>query len=217
MTFLEMQTMLRGLLAEDSAGNWSTAFLKTLINGGAKNIWNSILEANEKYFVTSTLLNLVANTELYALPSTSRIVVLVERVDGAQPLTLNPTTLEQKDRFQQAGALMDPQRPRWFIVANTIGFAPIPTGSTANAIKIWYVPTYTNLVADGDTFPLDWTSDHHEVVVWETVLWAVARSKEKVDLYKPVRDDLLMKLINTVQNRQRQEPTLVEPPMPDDY
>ena len=216
MNFGQLQTAVRDLLGEDSAGFYSAAMLKRWVNLAAKSVYNRIDQANQRYFMTTGTITLVASQELYNLPNTNAVlrVVLVERTDQSVPFNLKPKDVTVKNDFRRDNAAnLESLEMVYFFAGNQIGFAPIPNAAATAAIKVWYIPPFTDLSADGDTLPAAWTENHHEIIVWEACCKMSRRPREDLIPWLTVRNQLREDLIAEVQDRQVQEPMTVEPPV----
>lgn len=208
-----MRLMVRDILGEDSAAFWSDAMLNRFINRAAKEVYATIIQFHEDYFVTSGNISYVASTELYALPNSGNVakVVLVERVDATYKINLLPIPVVRKNDFQYSGIATPSGNERYFLVGSQIGFAPIPTTSITNAVKVWYLPPLADLASDSTTFAVEFTDLHHEVVAWGAVLRAAARDKQMYSLHQPHFDRLWQTMINDMTARQDQEPKKIIP------
>lgn len=215
MTFLEMQTMVRGVLSDPSAAQYSDVFIKSLLNLSAQDIFNRIVGVNERHFLSNATVTWVPGTELYNVPTGFKRAVLVERTDQAAPYNLNPADVTRKNEYSnQQSIFYTPRHVYWFY-ANQIGFSPIP--NTTGTIKVWYVKAYVVLSGDADVLPGEWNAENHEVVVWGAITRASRRSKETGALYNDIYKGLLEQLLNDVQERQVQETRMVEPPVDAEY
>lgn len=208
-----MRLMVRDLLGEDSAANWSDALINRFINRAAKEVYAQILQANEEYFATSGDITYVAAQQLYDLPNSGNVakVLLVERIDSANKINLVNIPLVRKNDFQTTDMVLPTGNERWFLAGTKIGFAPAPTSALTNAVRVWYVPPLADLGADANTFSVDWTDLHHEVVVWGAFLRCLVRDKEAYAQFSPNFERLWSLLVADMEIRQTQEPQRVIP------
>jgi hypothetical protein len=210
MTFLEMQTLLRFFLGEDSEGNYSTTMLKILLNQSAREIRNLIIGQNEDYFATSTTFDFVSGTETYALPAGGvQRILLVTYTKGTIKRPLRRIPIRRKTEFYTAQPASTDAVQAYFMQANLIGFASIPRETRASAVRMDYVAPMADLVADGDLLPGEWTAQQHELVVHGGLIRAVMRNKELIPVYQPNFDRLYKALIDDMSNRDSQDPKVI--------
>lgn len=207
MTFLEMQTYVRTLLAEDVAAFWTQTQIKQFVNRSYMTVYSIIANMRREYFLSSSSISYVAGTELYALPAGMVKLTLVERADQDPKVTLYPIDITEKNEYsRQAGLLVQPGEERYFLAGAFIGIAPVPVDTITNALKLYVVNAPTPLVADGDTLPSDLTELDHEVIAWGAYMRAAARDKQLLATIAPVYKELKDQLINNTQTRVNQEP-----------
>lgn len=215
MTGAQLLELVRDYLGEDSPGNWTDAMLYRAINRSAKEVYNQIVMLNEDFFGTSSFINLTSGTQLYALPTTQKIL-LVEETRGSDKYTLRKIPMRRKNEFQTRAPAVDGQRLAcYFVLGANIGFAPIPretvTGSATAGITIYTVPALTTIDDAADTLPSDWTDQQHEVVVMGAVIRAVMRNKELIKVYQPNFDRLWKGMIDDMQNRDSSDTKTITP------
>lgn len=205
---VDMQTLLGYYLGEDTPANFSLALRKAFLNMSLLEMYTEIVQQNEDYFATSTTISLVAGTELYTLPLNSRILY-VERVDQAGvAIPLKGVNLTQRWAYL-SGSLNLNSDLVYYIAGNQIGFLPVPSQAAANSIRIWHIPPATQLSADADKPPLEWSADHHEVIVVGAFMRAMVRDKDSYEFYKPTFKRLHDSLLAATAVRDTNEPQMV--------
>ena len=121
------------------------------INKSKDKLYDLLISAYEsEYYTKSIQLDVSANTDTYALPTDFYKTVLVEYlVDTYHTYPLKKFSFAEKNRsvypsgFNRYGNYL-----RYREVADNIVFHPVPVSNCT--VKIWYIPTATNLSADGD-------------------------------------------------------------------
>lgn len=207
MTFLEMLTYVRTLLAEDVAAFWTDAQLKEFINRSYMTVYSIIANSRQEFFVTTQDISYVAGTATYALTTATAKIVLVERFDQDPVVTLTPVDITEKNKYQRrSGVVVAPGEERYYLQGNSIGFTPTPNEAISNAVRVYAVRAPTKLVNDGDQLPTELTELDHEVVAWGAYMRAAARDKQLLTTIAPVYKELKEQLLINVQARQYQEP-----------
>lgn len=209
MNLGQIRTAVRDWIGEDTAGWFTDAMLNRQINFSMNELYADAVEASENFFVKESNISLVVGQELYALPADFYKLILVERVDSVVPVAVKPIDITQRSRYLYSSvnpsSLMTGET-RHYLEAGSIGLVPLPTTAIANAILLHYVPSPTDLAADGNSPVADWPPIHHEVIAWGAVMRCTVRDKELYAKYQPTFDRLKAAFINAVQKRSTQEP-----------
>jgi len=122
--------------------------------------FNRLLSLGQDYNVRLTKADLVADQELYGLPSDLRKIVRVEVG------YTNSTDRYKVDRMD-SNAEGDPVNttysqadPKYMIRGDNIELNPAPTSAVTDGLWLWYVEDLTDMSADGDTSDLPLDYDH---------------------------------------------------------
>lgn len=134
-----------------------------------------VLAKGDSYF--ATFKDLVTTTaSSYALEADFAYVVSVRaNINGANAW-LTEFNFSEESALSDTSVNWAGMPFRYRVIASTIQFLPVPTAGTA--IRVWYIPSATRLVADGDVFD--------GVDGWETFVidWAARRMAEKDENYE---------------------------------
>lgn len=211
MNLLEVRTYVRTLLDEDLAEFWSDAQINVFINRSFKTVYTTIAQSQRGYFETTALLNYTANQELIPLAGIAPLgfirLSLLERVDLPPNQTLLPIDISEKNDYADSPGAGDSRGyEKYFMSGNNVGIAPVPPGNITGVLKVWFVPVPANLVADGDTFPLDLTDVHHECIAQGAYMRCCQRDKQLLAIVSPMYDKLLALCEQDTQTRIGQEP-----------
>lgn len=211
MQFSDMRAFVLGVLGEANSGWYTVSILNAHINASLREIYGLMVKGSQNYFVTTANVSLVANQELYTLPAGIHKLVLVERVDLGQEVPVIPVDITQRSRYlySSTNPIVGQISTRYYLRGNNLGIVPIPTDASANALRLYYTPTATNLVADGDTPPAEWPELHHEVICWGAVVRLVMRDKALYQQFSPNFERLLKACIEDTQLRVTQEPRMI--------
>jgi len=220
MTAIQIIDAARDLLAEplastrvfpDDTSSYfaDTTFLKYL-NLEQQALANIIDQSYENYFVTSTMISLIANTAEYTLPTDFKKLIRLENVENSDsPIELTPITFNEKDTVV-AHTISYGSPSCYAMQDNSIVLAPKPTYSKANAIKIYYVKRLDDLSAASSISAIP--SEYHEVIVWGIVKRAMfqqqAVGEAMVDVVTEYRL-LVNEMKKSIENRQVHRPRSV--------
>lgn len=210
MTLLEARTLLRHLLAEDTAAFWTDAMLNIFIQRSFLAIYTKVRQANQGHFATSANITYVAGTDLYSLPTgIGSSIIAVERRDTTPAVPVWPCDFIEKYQYETNQGCAVAGEEHYYIVGDQIGITPTPQAALANAIRVWFIPVPTLPTADGTTLSASLTDLHHEVIVLRAYMLACARDKDlapiAAELYKEARE----LLVQDTQGRQSQLATRV--------
>lgn len=210
---------VRDVIGEDSAVRFLDVVLNRLINRVAKTAYAKIVEVNQNHFATLAQITQISGTQEYTLPSAGGTmkILLVERTDQGVRRPVGHIPLVQRSAYMEGSILAQGYVERYYISGTRIGFAPVPnvTASSPN-IDIIHIPPLADLANDAAELPLDWPDPHHNVVIWNSVMWAVLRDKALAALYAPMAQQAWDLMVEDMSSRQSQEPPRIQP-VDDDY
>lgn len=162
MTFVNMQVETGDLLNITVGASTvpDLTQVKRDLNTARDLAFNRLLSLGQDYNVRLTKADLVADQELYGLPSDLRKIVRVEVG------YTNSTDRYKVDRMD-SNAEGDPVNttysqadPKYMIRGDNIELNPAPTSAVTDGLWLWYVEDLTDMSADGDTSDLPLDYDH---------------------------------------------------------
>lgn len=162
MTFVNMQVETGDLLNITVGASTvpDLTQVKRDLNTARDLAFNRLLSLGQDYNVRLTKADLVANQELYGLPSDLRKIVRVEVG------YTNSTDRYKVDRMD-SNAEGDPVNttysqadPKYMVRGDNIELNPAPTSAVTDGLWLWYVEDLTDMSADGDTSDLPLDYDH---------------------------------------------------------
>lgn len=151
-----------------------------LINEAVAALHNELVSAGEGYLQAETTLSIVSGQVKYALPADLFKIVGVFLVDSGNYIPMQ-RFMTKEYRGGSAALPPSPWSPamrydvRGASGAVNLWLDPVPTGTTASTIVVWYVPTFTSLVSTSDTLPA-WLPPGWEEFI---VNYAVTRARIK--------------------------------------
>lgn len=182
--------------------------LTSYINYSVAELYDLLVGAyGSDYYVTSTTFSVTSGTDAYALPTDFYKLRGVDiQINGGEYLTLQPFNFNERNTQNGVGwnFLLDPTF-RYQIVGSNLKFTPIPVGTYT--VKLWYIPTATKLVADGDTFAdlNQWS----EYVIVDAAIKMLQKEESDVSVLMAQKADLRKRIENMAQNRDAANPSSV--------
>lgn len=172
VTLAQIRQQVRSYLDETIASDWSDTELNRLINQRYHRVYAAVTTVYEDYHITTAFTNMVADQQEYTLPSD---IYKIRRVE------INYDVNNSNSQFQRAAPVgtVDAIRTRlsetqigsnilrnpvYYNLGTTVGFLPIPTLSGTNAIKLWYVPTATELSSDSSTIDIPYPERYWHLI-----------------------------------------------------
>lgn len=161
MDLSALRTASRQRADEESTGFIDNDELDGYINQGYKIIYAKMVGKYTSYFIIPGTtgnggeFDTVADQQLYDLPSDFFKLVRVEMRDSSSDddrdfyrlKALNISNYDFSARYPYRAEYF--YRYGYYLAGNKIGLRPIPSDAS-NTIRLWYVPTVTELSADGD-------------------------------------------------------------------
>lgn len=194
MVLWELRDLARELTDTQDDPYISDSHLNKFINIGYKHVYNRVVEASEDFSLTSTTFSTSVNTSVYALPSDMKQIRRIERAEGSTRINIEIIPADLND-------IRDSSYPtRYIIQGNNIQLTPTPQGG--ETIRIYYVPTVTELSSSTDTPIIP--SDHHEIVSYYAAMQIKVKEESDPMILKSVYNEMLDQLINSVETRQTQ-------------
>jgi len=162
MTFVNMQTEVGDLLNMTVSANTAPDLtqVKRDLNTARDLTLNRLLSLGQDYNVRLTKTNLVADQELYGLPSDIRKIVRVE-------VGYTSSTDRYKADRMDSNAENDPVNtsylesdPKYAVRGDNIELNPTPSSNVTNGLWLWYIEDPADMSGDTDTSGLPIDYDH---------------------------------------------------------
>lgn len=182
VTLASIKAQARQRSDQENSKFVSDSELTGYINASIKELYDTLINAGEFYFVSTQNINLVANQQEYDLPADFYKLLGVDLVVDQQGngVTLKPFQFEQRNSylFTPTWNVVGLSYLRYLIQGNKLRFVPVPSGSTQ--VKVWYAPAFANLSADTDTF--DGINGFEEYVIIDVALKMMAKEESDVSV-----------------------------------
>jgi hypothetical protein len=159
VTLLQLRTDAR-LYADERPGG-SSAFitdteLTRIINQELTSLYDMLVQARgQEYYMSTTpqSITITANTNVYTLASDLYQLVTAAIVWSTNEIEpLHTFEWQEESRFRNTAVTWGKFTPKGYrVVQDKILLYPVPS-TTAGTIQVRYIPNFTNLSSDGDTF-----------------------------------------------------------------
>lgn len=164
VTLLQLRNRVRQRAdIENFTDRFPDAELTSYINRSARRLRNKLTSAyGAHYYESSNTFSTTANTAAYTLPTDFYQLISVEATISSQLVPLKRYNVNERPWLRNVGAWgLGPTVPLYRLRGNTLDLSPAP--DSVYSVTVYYVPTFTDLSADGDT--LDSVSGWDEWVV----------------------------------------------------
>lgn len=223
-----IERLARQRLEEPTPRFWSSDELTTIIIAGIKDLWRDVVNLKQEHFLTvnESDVTLAASTStLTGVPSDVHKVYLIEPINGGDEddnFNLEFEPLDYNDREFRVARNLDAVQPKDTVIYYSVSSAGSPVGAPTIhiapqvdaevALRFCYIPTISSSLASSSDVPIPGDCDN-ALVAWCV---AYARAKERDDrapdpawlaTYKGEKD----RLVNSLGNRNLQEPVVVDP------
>lgn len=157
-TLAQLRAMARELADQETSAQ-ATAFvddaeLNSRINEGCKRLYNLLIRTRgQPYYSKTTTVSTVDGTATYALPADFYLLTNVVADDGStfhQLPVWSPADRASLRRWEQSGGGTSVYHLRYRLMAGNLELRPAP--KRVYTVELTYVPTFTELTLDGDTF-----------------------------------------------------------------
>jgi hypothetical protein len=127
--------------------------LNGIINNGARHVYRLLVRARSGFYRKDPpqAIATVSGTSAYALASDFLEIISVDwQFSATEVEAIYPYEEPERNRFKRAPGWIRTYPTSYQLQGNKINFVPTPTA--VYAVSVNYVPTYSDLVNDADTF-----------------------------------------------------------------
>lgn len=174
-TRAQLLTWLRRRLQETSAAQWSDATLQEYINDGYREVAEAIKMVDPEWLVYTDSHNIVANQELYKLPTNCDSIIAVWYKGSA---SAEYKQLDYRRRLTQDKLDVSASEVNYSIKGRYIKLSPKPTTAVTAGIKLDYVPVVS---LGDDTDVPEFPASLHKGIVFAAQLLALGDTAEVSD------------------------------------
>lgn len=154
-TLAQLRAMLlrrAGFSASGTSVSLDADTLNDILNDAVFEGWDVIVNKWLDYYTGSTIVAVTADEDTYALPADFYKLRVVWMAEGERYTRLKPASLDDAHKYtgQSVGARGD---YRYRITNRNLVMMPLP--SSAESLRVFYVPHKTVMVNDADTLTLE--------------------------------------------------------------
>ena len=216
MTLLDVVDAARALLNEplnsartfpdNTSSFWTDGQLTTYHNLVQQEVQQTIIQADEDFFVTQTFLGISSNQSDYSLPSTFIKMRLVEDArNSSAPIEIYPVAMNQRGMlapgsFRQNSS--DYRGGAYYLRGAQIVLTDTPTFTNASAIRLNYIYRLTDITASSATSEIP--AEHHRLLVWGVVRLALFQQQADTSLADREFEKHMSRLRQEIESRQTQ-------------
>lgn len=153
MTFLEMQQRVGELINQDvSTDNLlvTRTEVKANINRGYQKVVNRIASLGQDFYVRLAKTDLIADKNLYGLPSDFRKMIRVEVAPETEEIRYKARRVDSNAFGDPVDINISPTEPVYSIRGKNIDLKPTPSKNVTRGLWLWYVENVPDLSADSD-------------------------------------------------------------------
>lgn len=149
MTRADLRSRVRFFIDEPQQQNFTDADINAALNVAQLQVQLEMNQANEDYFVSPvpTPITLQSGTDTYPLAEDCLNIVRVEDANTGLPIL--PVDINEKmptGTLNSFPTLAGAVSMNWYLVGDSIGFTPPPTGTSL--VNYWYVPVVPDMASD---------------------------------------------------------------------
>lgn len=207
LTLEELRTLSKQRSDMENSGFIQDPEWNSYINESCSELHDLILQSDPKSIVTKYTLSTVGGQDFYPLPEDFYKLQAVYRIVGN-------TTRYSVDRVDFHGiglgssvlsSVISGGAPyQYALVGSEIYFLPIPNG--INNVELWYYPSFTRLVADGDTLNYPVINGWEQFVIVATVIKAKNKERADASAENMQKSELKQRIVEMANKRDEWEP-----------
>lgn len=184
--------------------------LSTWLNDAYMQMIDEIIKVNPDYFVKSSTTATVNAQQEYDLPTDfEKIVMVNQQIDGnwKRVLPMGDADIRHVPRHSDTSSSQgfSTADPQYYLIGDNIGIMPIPSETTAGALKIWYTYTPSELSADADLPAIP--ARYHHILKYGAYANYLDQDEEHVaaEMMRRRFDALVARMVENLQDKQTDE------------
>lgn len=191
---------------------FTTSELNGFINNSLFELYDLLISAyGEDYFMSSQNIVTDGVNQLYNLPSDFYKLRGIDLAVNNTPngsITLKPFNFGDRNRFSVPNfqTFYGITNLRYRINGSKLQFIPLPMAN--QNLTVWYIPSLTQLVNDGDTF--DFISGWDEYVIVDGAIKCLGKEERDSSLFQGQKLGLLKRIESMAANRDAGFPKTVQ-------
>lgn len=219
MTLAQLRTAARQRADMVNSTFVSDSELNSYINQSYFELYDLLVTTFEDYYVASPVTFQTTGAQQYTLPdgtlySSAPALYKLLGVDlglnssGNAWVTLKKFDFASRNRYvypQLGNTILGISNLRYRIVGDTIMF--IPTPSSGQYIRLWYIPRMTQLVSDTDT--ADGVSGWTEYIICDAAIKCGQKEETDVSVLMAQKAALIKRIEDSAMNRDAGQPDTI--------
>lgn len=182
--------------------------LNYMINSSYHELYELVVGLYEDYFVTSTTFSLTSgDAGVYSLPATFYKLKGVDYLEGSDYITIYPFNWNNRNQRRRA------MRSGW-TNRSELGYRLVganlhiePDDDAVGSYKLWYIPSITELSADGDTIDTVLTrTGWDEYIVVDAARKMLLKEESNTNALDAAKANIIRRITNAATNRDADQP-----------
>jgi hypothetical protein len=205
-TLLQLRTDVRTEGDYSRSTVFTDAILTRWLNLALSEVYDLLRSKWADYYTIETTLVTVAGVDTVALPSDFLSMLRLDLKNGDIYYRINRYPLTEETDFQRAAQLgPNDAKYHYRLEKNNIRLSPQPSG--VDTLRISYIPCFTELSADGDTF--DGFNGWEDLAVQMVLRKCDAREEKSTTERDREIARLTQRVLKAADGRDAAEPTLL--------
>lgn len=214
-TVQELVTLVRQRANMENTQFVTDDEIVALLNRSHTELYDTLVGVYEDYFVTSTPVSIVANTEYYALPTDFYKALGMDlNIDSERSISLKRFQFTERNRYKTT--IYAPHIPasiyQYHVEGTNIRFIPKPR--EAKTAVLWYIPLPSKLVLStpgtGEVSSLDIRmAMYDDYLVVDSAINCLLKEESDVSALLVEREQIKQRILAAVPNRDANEPEKV--------
>lgn len=199
VTLADLRTQVRQRADMENTTFVTDSEITGYINSAIADLYDVLTSKVEDYYTISASVVTNGTSDSFALPADFYKLVAVDYQLSGLTQPMEKFNFQDRNRF-----IYNAQVIRYRIIKNNILFKPVPSAQT---ITVWYVPAFTALVSDSDTF--DGINGWETYVVLDAAQQCLAKEESDVSAIVTEKAQVMAKIEMMANNRDQGRPETV--------
>lgn len=201
MSSVALSTLRTAVLERTGNENnpgYSTAELNRIINGEGAELHDLVVSRFEDQFTTNLQFT-IASGNTYSLASTFYKLRGLDRLESGSADWQEVAKFDFNDRNRRSSTGLWPvaRNIRYRVIGSTIFLTP--DDAATGTYRLWYIPGYVDLSADGDT--LDYPENWHEYVIAGSCAKVCIKEETDPSGHMAIKSGLKERILAMASNR----------------
>lgn len=209
-TLAEMRNQARQRADMVNSQFCSDSEINEYVNQSIAELYDILVSKFEHYYIASSNITVVANTDTYNLPAAMYKVLgldLDSTTSFVNPVTLKPFMFSERNRYSYVNSVLHGNLANLRYILQGTQVRVIPPPSMSGVIRVWYIPHQTKLVLDADTF--DGINGWEEYVVIDVAMKMKIKEETPIDGLMAQKQIITGRIEAMAANRDATEPSRI--------